>query len=162
MRDLLTKHGIPATNINDAVEYLDSADYGALEAFSGEFGLVGDAYEHAKHAVAAILRGASSVDKVVWYVTKQTAPAPAKPLTIVGGPIVDNSTVMLVEVVENDVEPVKAVARRRRSSDFQRAVTAIEACGSVERSAWLAAMADIGIKKSSAVVYSWRYQNGER
>ena len=145
--------------------FLNEAEYDTLEAIAGEFGFTGDAYNQAKHAVVAILKGATAVDKVVWYVNKQTAPAPAKPVTIVGAPVVDNSDVLLVEVVEDDAPetPVKATGtRRRRNSDFSRAAEAIAATGSAERSVWLAAMADIGIKKSSAVVYSWRYQNGER
>jgi hypothetical protein len=185
MRDLLTKHRIPATNIVAATDFLNSADDSVIRAFIGEFGLNlngSDAIAAARFAADAILRGAGAVDKVVGYVSKRMTgfapkPAPAvSPVRIVGEAVVDTPEVIVAPVVEVRAEAVpviKVKGKRGRprlgNSDFCTAVKAIEAVGpKAERAALLAAVTSQAsskggnIKQSSAVVYLWRYNNGER
>lgn len=182
MRDLLTKHRIPATNIAAATAFLNAASDGTVAAFNSEFGLTPsreDAVAVARFAADAILRGAGAVDKVVAYVAKRMtgfAPKPvvtASPVTVVGVPVVDTPEVIVAPVVVNAAPSVKVPGKRGRkrlgNSDFCAAVAAIEAAPKgAERAVLLdcimaqASSKGGNIKQSSAVVYLWRYGKGER
>ena len=180
MRNLLTKHGIPDTTLIAAVDFLNVADEATVEGFIREFKLTmngRDALAAARFAADAIFRGAGAVDKVVGYVAKMMtgfAPKPAAravPVTMTGGPVVDMSEVVLVPVeptVREEVAPVIAVKGRRGrkrlgDSDFCKAVSAIEgAPKDIGREGLLNCIVAQGIKQSSAVVYLWRYNKGER
>lgn len=182
MRDLLTKHRIPSTNIVAATDFLNAADASLVSAFIRDLGLNlsgNDALSAARFAADAILRGAGAVDKVVQYVAKRmtgTAPKPvaaASPVRIVGEPVVDTPVVVVAPVVIDKAPVIKVKGKRGRprlgNSDFCTAVAAIEALGpKAERSALLAAVTAQAsskggnIKETSAVVYLWRYNKGER
>lgn len=184
MRDLLTKHGIPDTNIAAATAFLNSAPDKTVHAFIDEFDLSldnRDVLTAARFAADAILRDAGSVDKVVGFVRKRMTGFVQKPeapvvsvTTIVGEPVVDTPDVTIVPVIEaGPAIAVKVKGKRGRprngDSDFCRAVAAIEKVGpAAERDTLLAAVtaqqSSKGgkIKQSSAVVYLWRYGKGER
>lgn len=183
MRNLLTLHGIPSDSINSAVEFLNSAPDATIQAFIKEFDLNlkgADALVAARFAADAIFRDAKAVDKVVGYVAKRMTGMAEKPATtpfrvvMVGGPVVDTSEVSVVPVValgESDgraeVAPAMVVKgrrgrKRRGDSAMCKAVKAIEASGAKEREALLQCIIAQGIKESSAVVYLWRYNKGER
>lgn len=182
MRDLLTKHRIPTTNIAAASGFLSSASDETVAAFISDLGLSlsgSDALSAARFAADAILRGAGSVDKVVGYVAKRmtgTAPKPAvatSPVRIVGEPVVDTPEVVVAPVVMETAPAVKMKGKRGRprlgNSDFCTAVAAIEAApkGS-DRATLLSLIAAQSsakggtIKDTSAIVYLWRYNKGER
>lgn len=181
MRNLLTKHGIPTTNLAAAVEFLNEAPESTANAFAAEFGLKmtgNEALTAARFAADAIFRGAGAVDKVVGYVAKRMTgmPASAAPVApvrvvMVGQPVVDNESVTIAPVVVEAGTPttaptvkVKGKPGRKRlgNSDFCKAVAAIEASKSKDRQALLDCIVAAGIKQTSAVVYLWRYNKGER
>lgn len=177
MRNILTKHGIAATNLRDAVEFLNSADDSKVEAFNREFGLHmsgADALSAANFAADAIFRGATAVDKVVGYVAKrmtgmavQAAPVAPERMVVVGVPVVDTPEVTIVPVVVLSDAPVVSVKGRRGrkrlgNSDFAKVVGIIEANAGQERRTVLDCIVAQGIKDSSAAVYLWRYNKGER
>lgn len=175
MRNLLTQYGIPSDNLRDAVEFLNAADYDTAEDFIAEFGLKlygPDALSAARFAVDAVFRNADSTSKVVGYVSKMmtggASRAPQRPVTIVGVPVVETETVTIVPVEPEANAPaivVKGRRGRRRlgNSDFCKAVVAIEAAPKDGgREGILDCIIAAGIKRSSAVVYLWRYNNGER
>ncbi len=179
MLDRLTKHRIPATNIAAASAFLNAAPEATLAAFNAEFGLTpdeDDALAVARFAADAVLRGAGAVDKVVAYVAKRMmgiAPKPviaASPVTVVGAPVVDTPEVVIAPVVEIPTETapvikVKGKRGRKRlgNSDMCKAVAAIESAPTgADRQVLLDCIIAAGIKQSSAVVYLWRYNKGER
>jgi hypothetical protein len=188
MRNLLTKHGIPADTLSNAVEFLTSADDATVRAFNREFGLTmtgSDAVSAARFAADAIFRGAGAVDKVVGYVAKRmtgmaasAAPVAAERVVMVGAPVVDSPEVVIVPVVTIPTSPsvtckdgkvtalkVKGKRGRKRlgDSDFAKVVGIIEANPKAERQTVMDCIVAAGIKQSSAAVYLWRYHTkGER
>ena len=180
MRDLLNKHGIPADSLPEAVDFVSSASEDAVQSFNAEFGikLSGlDAITAARFAVDAIYRGAGAVDKVVGYVAKRMLAGPEKAaqkpstVTTVGAPVVDTPEVTVAPVVPivdgSAAPPVKVKGRRGRkrlgNSDFCKAVATIDAMApGADRNTILDCIVASGIKRSSAVVYLWRYNKGER
>lgn len=184
MRNLLTKHGIPADSLPGAVDFISAASEDAVLAFNAEFGITmtgHDAFTAARFAVDGIYRGAAAVDKVVGYVAKRMTGAPEKavqkPVTVVmaGAPVVDTPDVTVAPVVavtESDgrteaVPVIKVKGRRGRkrlgNSDFCKAVAALGALpATADRKTMLDCLVSKGIKRTSAVVYLWRYNNGER
>ena len=184
MRDLLTKHGIPSDNLSAAVDFISAASEEKVSAFNAEFGFNlndDDATTAARFAVDAIYRGAATVDKVVGHVAKRMTGAPEKaaaaPVTMVmaGPAAVDNSevTVAPVEAVtegdgQTEAAPaVKVKGRRGRkrlgNSDFCKAVSIIQSLpANADRKTVLDCLVAQNIKQTSAVVYLWRYNKGER
>lgn len=177
MRNLLTQYGIPDTNLRDAVEFLNVADGSVIESFTGNFGLNlygNDALTAARFATDAILRGAATEDKVKGYVSKMMTGGAARVhqrVTIVGAPVVETDEVVIAPVepvVREEVAPaivVKGRKGRKRlgNSDFCKIVPVIEgAPKDAGRQGILNAIMAAGIKESSAKVYLWRYNNGER
>lgn len=178
MLDRLSKHRIPATNIAAATNFLNSAPEATLVAFNAEFGLTPadeDALAVARFAADAVLRGAGAVDKVVAYVAKRMMGIAPKPViaaspVIVGAPVVDTPEVVIAPVVELPAETapvikVKGKRGRKRlgNSDMCKAVAAIEGAPTgADRQTLLDCIIAAGIKQSSAVVYLWRYNKGER
>lgn len=184
MRDLLTKYGIPSNTLVAAVNALNEASEETIEGFNREFGITttgDDALSSARFAADAILRGADTTAKVVAFVGKRMlgqAAALAAPTSVmvVGQPVVDTPTVTIVPVEEQPVAveagaeaapvvKVKGRPGRKRlgNSDMCKAVAAIESApkGAL-RDEVLNCIIAAGIKKSSAVVYLWRYNKGER
>jgi hypothetical protein len=187
MRSILLQQGIPAESLADAIDFLNSAPDATIEAFNAAFGMTpddADALAVSRFAVDAIFKGAASVDKVVGYVAKRMlgiAPKPEakpSPVVMVGAPVVDNEDVTVVPVVvmpevrEETVPTIKVKGKRGRKrlgdSDMCKAVAVIEATPGVERATLLeliCAQPSKGgglIKESSAAVYLWRYNKGER
>ena len=176
MREILTKHGIPTTNLMEVSEFISSADYPTIRDFNREFGLhIGgrdDAESAACFAADAILRGATSVDKVVSYVSKRMTGQAAKPeprayTVVMAGPaVVDTPEVTIVPVVVSKANTVTVKGRRGRKrlgdSDFCKAVSIIEANPKADRETLKACIIAAGINNSSAGVYLWRYGKGER
>jgi hypothetical protein len=187
MRDLLTKHGIPTASLAAAVAFLNDAPASTITAFNAEFRLTPtdeDALSVARFAADAVFKGATAVDKVVGYVAKRmlgAAPAVDKPAPVVmtGVPVLADVDVVvapvLPPVVQKEAAPAVTVKGRRGrkrlgNSDFCKAVAAIESApAGAERATLLdlicaQASANGGtIKRSSAVVYYWRYHTlGER
>jgi hypothetical protein len=182
MRDLLTKYGIPTDTLVSAVHFLNEASEKTVKAFNAEFGLTppaadalsaarfaADALSAARFAADALFRGAA-VDKVAGYVGKRLlglTPQPAPIIIAAAPPIVETETVTVVQVAsEQSAFPTVKGKRGRKklgNSDMCKAVTAIESADKkADRQTLLNCIVAAGIKQASAVVYLWRYNNGER
>jgi hypothetical protein len=172
MRDLLTKHGIPTDTLVSAVHFLNEAPDKTVKAFNAEFGLTppaADALSAARFAADALFKGAT-VDKVAGYVGKRLlglTPQPAPIIIAAAPPIVETETVTVVQVAsEQSAFPTVKGKRGRKklgNSDMCKAVAAIESADKkADRQTILDCIVAAGIKKASAVVYLWRYNNGER
>lgn len=176
MRDTLTKHGIPDTNVVAAVSFLNDADESVLNAFNHEFGLSpdeDDTLKVARFAATAVLNGAADVGAVKAFVSKRIIgimPVLNAPVMVIGVPVVDTPEVTVTEVVEVSFDPTAPVVvhgrkgrRKNGKSEFCKAVKVIEAQPEgVTRKTILDAIVAEGVKASSAIVYLWRYNKGER
>lgn len=175
MKELLKEYGIADTRLLDATKSIENISDDTLREFCGRFGLTpasADVPQTARLVADALLKGADSVDKVVGYVRKRMMGHVEKPVVlnapvrIVGVPVVDNAEVIIAPVV-----PLAAVAtirpgrgrRKNGRSDMCKAVALIEAAGeAADRDTILASLVAGGLNKSSAAVYLWRYNKGER
>jgi hypothetical protein len=177
MRDLLTKYGIPATNIADAAAFLNSASNGVVESFTKEFGLnlnTSESLTASRFAADAIFRGADTVGKVVGYVAKRMLGGPAPKSTgmvtmvLAGIPSVDNSNITVTPVMTiNDAATAPIHGKRGRprlgNSGFAKAVALLDTFGEEEeRSVLLDCIIASGINEKSAMVYLWKYKKGLR
>lgn len=176
MREILTKHGIPTTNLMEASEYLAAAYPPDVKRFILEFNLAfpddDDSESAACFAVDAILRGATTVDKVVDFVAKRFSgqalkPEPRAYTVVMAGPaVVDTPEVTIVPVVVSKANAVTVKGRKGRrrlgDSDFCKAVSIIETNPKADRDTLKACIIAASINNSSAGVYLWRYGKGER
>ena len=176
MRHLLTKHGIPTTNLMEASDFITASYPPDVKRFLLEFTLAfpsdDDSESAACYAIDAILRGATSVDKVVAFVAKRFSGRDVKPeprayTVVTSGPaMVDTPEVTIVPVVVSGANTVTVKGRRGRkrlgNSDFCKAVSIIEANPEADRDTIKACIMAAGINSSSAGVYLWRYGKGER
>lgn len=178
MRDILNKYGIPSNTLAAAVGFLneqaEDEDSEVVTNFNAEFGLTPnweDAGMVARFIVDAILRGAEDIAAVKGYVTKRlTGNTPpsivGRPVVVAAAPVYEDSEVVVTAV--EDVAPAVAVKGKRGRkknglSAMCKAVAIIEGYAKgTERQTVLDALVSAGINKSSAAVYMWRYNNGER
>jgi hypothetical protein len=179
MRDLLTKHGIPATNLRDAVEFLtdkfENDEELVVTTFLAEFKLTpqyDDMVSTAGHAVDAILRGAATVGKVVEHVGKRMIGlpvavdkpviVPAAPVMVIADPVVDNEDVTVTPVATAPAA-VKGRKGRRKlgNSDYCRAVAILDKMladgAQATREQQKAALVAANMADKSANHYLWRY-----
>lgn len=178
MRDILAKHGIPSNTLAAAVGFLNEQDEDSevIESFNAEFGLTPnyqDATMVARFAVDAILRGAEDIATVKSYVGKRlTGTSPptvvGRPIVVAAAPVYEDAAVVVTPVEEDPTSiPVAVKGKRGRKknglSAMCKAVKVIEGfAAGTERQTIIDALIAANINKSSAAVYLWRYNNGER
>jgi hypothetical protein len=176
MLNVLTKYGIPTDTLVKAVNYLNDAPEAVIASLNSEFNLSPpkcDALATARFVADAIFRGATA-DKIPGYVGKRLlgqVPAPAPTVVVMNAdalPVIDETeeyvVVQAAPTPEPALESVKGKRGRRKDgkSAMCKAVAIIEKNAKADRHTILDAIVASGVKQTSAVVYLWRYNKGER
>lgn len=176
LTELLVKRDIPTESVVRAVARVSTVPMPSIVALVEELEVRVDRKDYekaAKNIVAAIIAGADTAAKVQEAVYKRipkvaVVVAPPRVLAVSpvasGLPTVETNAMLATPVNPANVAPV--VGRRGRkklgNSDFNKVVGILDANPNVGRDAALNLLIAAGIKKSSAVVYVWRYNKGER
>ena len=184
MFTVLKKYGIPSKSLASAHAFVDSFTSIELNTFNGEFGFGGN-YTHrdplviAKSAVTAVFEGADSVDEIAGFIRNQISETSfaqrefvpnmtfsgLQGFRMTGAAFTVGDIVVAPVMTDGEAEPVtgKVGRKRRNNSEFCRAVTVLDAASkNLSRADLLQLVIAEGISKSSAPVYLWRYNKGER
>lgn len=174
METFLSRYGIPTASVNRAVQSVNGLSNHTIAQMVKEFGLeisTDENHRAAKCIVHALLSGASDKDAVVNFVYKRVARL--EPVVQTAAVTVDSfQTVSVISSggIVATTAPLAAVStitgkmgrQKLGNSAFNRAVTLLDESNHLSRSAKIDSLIAAGIKKSSAVVYLWRYNNGDR
>lgn len=174
---VLGRYAIPMASVNRGVQSINDKSDATVKALVNEFRLEvaeSDIDRAAKCIVHAILNAAQTSEAVVAHV--YTRVPRAKPVAAATNPqyrmtIAPFGAQVSVPVVESNValalpvemaETAAATVRVRPASAFSKAVELLEANKAISRAAQIDLLKANDIKESSAVVYIWRYNKGER
>ena len=174
MHTLLGRYGITTTSVNRAVQTVNTMSNSMIDAMVNELGLVvapGDAHRVAKCIIHALMSGAVDKDAVVNFVYKrvpklevevQTAPVVID--SVHGVSVISSGGIVATSAPLGVAAPITGRLGRSKlgNSAFSRAVALLEDSQHLSRAGKLDLLVSADIKKSSAVVYLWRYNNGER
>ena len=171
--DCLKRYGIPAHSLNRAVQWVNTLSHHAVTRMVDEFGLqVDKSHEEkaAKCVVHAILNGAEDSEKVVAFVYTRIPKLVKTVPTIVRtmehlAPSFGNLGMMTVEAPLSTIIQEKMDNRGRRktgNSAFCKAVELLDSAPTLSKAAQIDLLVANEIKKSSALVYHWKYCKGER
>ena len=168
MKSILTDLGIPTASLAKAYDHLDVAD-GVPSKLLGRLSLViksEDAFDAARLAVRAIMAGDHmTMERVRAYVLKELVPSTPVSTRIFIQAVVLETPDVVVTTTAPDQFPVRVRKGRTRTgnSDFALTVPLIEQCKGLARATIIdRIMTERKIGKSSANVYLWRYNKGER
>lgn len=174
---VLVRYAIPMVSVSRAVQTINDKSDATVKALVNEFKLEvaeSDIDKAAKYIVHAILNAAQTSEAVVAHV--YTRVPRVKPAAAATNPqyrmtIAPFGTQVSVPVAESNValalpvevaETAAAKVRVRAPSAFLKAVELLDANKGIGRTAQIELLKTNDIKESSAVVYIWKYNKGER